>query len=386
MKVLVKNVNIVTPYEIIYGHGVLIEKGVIKRIDKEENFKRGNVDNVIDGQHNFLAPGFIDIHNHGNSGYDFMDSTEEAIDNIADFHLQNGVTSFLGTIITSSYEDMKKAIQNIVDYKNKEIKSKIIGIHLEGPFFSMEKKGAQPAKHIKGPDLNEIKELEELSNGMLKVVSIAPELEGASSVIRYLKSKNIISAMAHSNATFEQAKKGVHEGITLATHLYNGMRSFSHREPGIIGVSLTDDRVYCEIIYDRIHLHDGSVDIALRTKGVEKIILVSDAMRAAGLDDGEYELGGQKVLVKKGEARLESGALAGSTLNLRDAVYNMVYKKNVPIHEAVRMASLNSAKAIGVDNKKGSIEVGKDADLILFDREINILASMVGGKTIWLKN
>lgn len=386
MKVLIKNVNIVTPYEIIYGHGVLIEKGVIKRIDKEENFKRENVDNVIDGQHNFLASGFIDIHNHGNSGYDFMDSTEEAIDSIAAFHLQNGVTSFLGTIITSSYEDIKKAIQNIVDYKNKEMNSQIIGIHLEGPFFSMEKKGAQPAKYIKGPDLNGIKELEELSNGMLKVVSIAPELEGSRSVIRYLKSKNIVSAMAHSNATFEQAKKGVYEGITLATHLYNGMRSFSHREPGIIGVSLIDDRVYCEIIYDRIHLHDGSVDIALRTKGVEKIILVSDAMRAAGLDDGEYELGGQKVLVKKGEARLESGALAGSTLNLRDAVYNMVYKKNVPIHEAVRMASLNPAKAISVDNKKGSIEVGKDADLILFDREINILASMVGGNIIWQKN
>lgn len=386
MKVLIKNVNIVTPYEIIYGHGVLIEKGVIKRIEKEENFKRENVDNVIDGKHNFLAPGFIDTHNHGNSGYDFMDSTEEAIDNIADFHLQNGVTSFLGTIITSSYEDMKKAIQNIVDYKNKEMKSHIIGIHLEGPFFSMEKKGAQPSEYIKGPNLNEIKELEELSNGMLKVVSIAPELEGASSVITYLKSKNIVSAMAHSNATFEQAKKGVYEGITIATHLYNGMRSFSHREPGIIGVSLTDDRVYCEIIYDRIHLHDGSVDIALRTKGVEKIILVSDAMRAAGLIDGEYELGGQKVFVKKGGARLESGTLAGSTLNLRDAVYNMIYKKNVPIHEAVRMASLNPAKAIGVDDKKGSIEVGKDADLILFDREINILASMVGGNIIWRKN
>lgn len=386
MKVLIRNVNIVTPYEIIYGHGVLVEDGIIKRVEKEKNFKKENLDNVIDGENNFLAPGFIDIHNHGNSGYDFMDSTEEAVDNIAEFHLKNGVTSFLGTIITSSHEGMKKAIRNIVSYENKEDKSHIIGIHLEGPFFAMEKKGAQPAKYIKGPDLKSIKELDTLSQGMLKVVSIAPELEGASSVITYLKSKNVVSAMAHSNASFEEAKKGVNEGITLANHLYNGMRSFSHRDPGIVGVSLTDDRVYCEIIYDRIHLHDASVDMAIRTKSVEKIILVSDAMRAAGLEDGQYELGGQEVFVKEGVAKLKTGTLAGSTLNLRDAVYNMIYKKNLPIHEVVKMASLNPAKAIDIDDKKGSIETGKDADLILFDRDINILASIIGGKFIWLES
>ena len=386
MEILIKNVNIVTPYEIVHGYGVLIKDNIIKEIEKEENFEEENLDNIIDGKNGFLAPGFIDIHNHGNSGYDFMDSTEEAIDNIGKFHLKNGVTSFLGTIITSSYEDMKNAIKNIADYENKKDNSQIIGIHLEGPFFAMEKKGAQPPEYIKGPNLEEIKELEMLSKGMLKVVSLAPELEGASPVIRYLKSKNVVPAMAHSNGTFEEAKKGVNEGITLANHLYNGMRSFSHREPGIIGVSLTDDRVYCEIIYDGIHLHDASVEVALRTKGIGKVILVSDAMRAAGLQDGEYELGGQKVFVENGAARLESGALAGSTLNLRDAVYNMVYKKNTTIHEAVRMASLNPAKVIGIDDRKGSLEVGKDADLILFDKDINILASIVGGNTIWLKN
>lgn len=386
MKILIKDVNIITPYDVVYGHGLVIENGIIARIEKEDKLHDEYFDQVIEGQNKFLSPGFIDIHNHGNSGYDFMDSTDEAIDNIAQYHLKNGVTSFLGSIITSSYENMEKAISNIANYENKKDKSHLIGIHLEGPFFSLEKKGAQPAKYIKAPDLDEIKKMEGISQGKLKVVSIAPELEGASSIISYLKSKNIIAAMAHSNATYEEAKRGIYEGMTLANHLYNGMRSFSHREPGIIGAALNDDRVYCEIIYDRIHLHDASVDMALKIKGVEKIVLVSDAMRAAGLTDGEYELGGQKVLVKKGAARLENGSLAGSTLNLRKAVYNMIYKKNMPIHQAIRMASLNAAKAIDADDKKGSIEIGKDADLILFDREINILASIVGGNIIWLKN
>ena len=314
-----------------------------------------------------------------------MDSTEEALDKMAEFHMKNGVTSFLGTIITSSYENMIKACENMVQYKNKKNKSQLLGIHLEGPFFSMEKKGAQPAKYIKEPSLDDIKKIIEVSKGKLKMVSLAPEKKGALNVISYLKSKGIIVAMAHSNGTFEETKMAINHGATVATHLYNGMRSFTHREPGIIGAALTDDRVYCELIYDRIHLHDATVNMALKIKGIDKILLVSDAMRAAGLEDGNYELGGQKVIVKNGAARLENGSLAGSTLNLRDAVYNMVHILNIPIHNAIRMASLIPAKAIGLDKYKGSIEIGKDADLLLMDKDINITASIIGGNIVWQK-
>jgi N-acetylglucosamine-6-phosphate deacetylase len=225
----------------------------------------------------------------------------------------------------------------------------------------------------------------ESSQGKLKMVSLAPETSGALEVISYLVSEGITVAMAHSNGTFEEAKAGIDYGVTVATHLYNGMRNFSHREPGIIGASLTDDRVYCELIYDRIHLHDAAVKMAIKMKGIEKIILVSDAMRAAGLEDGDYELGGQKVIVKDGAARLVNGSLAGSTLNLRDAVYNMVHKLHIPIQDAIRIASLSPAEAIGVDKYKGSIEIGKDADLLLLDEGINIAASIVGGNLIWIK-
>ena len=386
MSTLIKNIRLITPYEVLNGYGVVIDGRKIINIDLEKNMNADLINETIDGEGKFLSPGFIDIHNHGNSGYDFMDGTEEAIDKIGQFHLQNGVTSYLGTVLTSKYDDIFNAVHNIANYINKGNLSEILGIHLEGPFFSVLKKGAQPEEYIKEPELEFIKKIKNISLNKLKMVSIAPEKNGATEIIDYLKFNNITVAMAHSNATYDEAKNGINHGASVTTHLYNGMRDFNHREPGIIGASLTDDRVYCEIIYDRIHLHDGAVLIALKTKGTDKIILVSDAMRASGLEDGVYELGGQKVIVTKGAARLESGNLAGSTLNIRNAVYNMVHFLNISIQDAVKMASLSPAMAIGADANKGSIEIGKDADLLFLDSDINIYSVMVGGKLINTSN
>ena len=382
MHMLIKNVKIITPYEVLIGFGVKIKDNKIIDINLEELLEDSG-EKVIDGGGRYLSPGFIDIHNHGNSGYDVMNSTEEALDKMGEFHISNGVTSYLGTIITSSYDDMIKAMENIAAYKNKDNISNILGIHLEGPFFDIGKKGAQPEEFIRLPNLQDIENMILISKGKMKMVSLAPELKGALQVIQKLKENNIAVAMAHTNSTFESAKRGIDFGITIATHLYNGMRSFSHREPGVIGASLTDDRVYCELIYDRIHLHDGAVEIALKMKGYDKIILVSDAMMAAGLDDGEYLLGNQKVYVKEGAARLASGNLAGSTLNLHDAVFNMVNFLDIPIHEIIKMASLNPAKAINEDKRRGSIEIGKIADLIIFDENIKIHNAIIGGALIW---
>lgn len=380
--ILFKNIKLITPHDVIYGYGVVIDEGKIQSIELEQNINTESINEVIDGKGLYLSPGFIDIHNHGNSGYDFMDATEEAIDNINKYHLKNGVTSFLGTVITQSYENMIKAAKNIVDCKNNY--PQLLGIHLEGPFFSISKKGAQPEEYIKEVDLSFIKKLIDMYGNNLKMISIAPEKEGALELISYIKNNNITVAMAHSNATYDETIKGINNGATVATHLYNGMRNFTHREPGIIGATLTDDRVFAEIIYDRIHLHDAATQIALKMKTKDKIILVSDAMRAAGLKDGIYELGGQEVVVKEGAARLKDGSLAGSTLNLRTAVYNMIKYLNVSICDAVRMASLTPAEAINMQGKKGSIEMGKDADLILFDDDINIKTVVVAGNIISL--
>ena len=382
MKTLIKDVEIITPYDILSGHCVYIEDERIKDILRIEDVDLNSYDKIVSGEGNYLAPGFIDIHNHGNSGYDFMDSTEEAVDEIGKYHISKGVTSYLGTIITSNYEDMLNATKNICDYENKGDRSNLLGVHLEGPFFNIINKGAQPEEHIKKPNIDMIENILRVSKNKLKMVSLAPEIEGALDIIRYLKQNNITISMAHSNATYEEAKMGIDNGITVTTHLYNGMRGFNHREPGIIGASLMDERVYCEIIYDRFHLHDIAVEIALKTKGYEKIILVSDAMMAAGLDDGEYTLGGQKVFVKDEKPLLESGNIAGSTLNLQKSVYNIVKYLKVPLIDAVRMASLNPAKAIHMDNELGSIEIGKRADLIFIDDEIDIKKVILNGELI----
>lgn len=383
MNILFKNIKLVTPYQVLHGYGVVINEGKIKSIDLEENINLKSINEVIDGKGQYLSPGFIDIHNHGNSGYDFMDATEDAIESISKYHFSNGVTSFLGTVLTQSYDNMINAVRKITEYKNNTY-SQLLGIHLEGPFFSLIKKGAQPERYIKEADISFIKKLVDISGNKLRMVSIAPEKEGALGLISYMKDNNITVSIAHSNATYEEAVKGINYGATMATHLYNGMRNFTHREPGVIGAALTDDRVFCEIIYDRIHLHDAAVEIALKMKTKDKLILVSDAMRAAGLNDGIFELGGQRVIVSEGAARLEDGSLAGSTLSLRTAVYNMIKYLNISICDAVRMASLTPAKAINIDNKKGSIDIGKDADLILFDDNINIKKVVIAGDINYL--
>lgn len=379
MHTLIKNIKLVTTNNILHGYGVIVSNGKISNIDLEKNINPKNIDIVIDGNNKYLSPGFIDIHNHGNSGCDFMDSTEYALDKIGEYHLKNGVTSYLGSVLTSSYDNMKAAVKNIAQYKNKNNLSKILGVHLEGPFFSVSKKGAQPEQYIKEPDLNFIKEIIDIANNKIKMVSIAPERNNSCEIISFLKKNNITVAMAHSDATYDEAIKGINHGITVATHLFNGMRDFIHREPGLVGASLTDERVFCELIYDRIHIHDIAAQIAIQCKTPQKCILVSDAMRAAGLNDGIYELGGQKVIVENNAARLENKSLAGSTLNLKTAVYNIVNHLNMPIHEAVKMATLSPAKAIGECNK-GIIEVGKYADLIMFDENIDISFVMTNGE------
>lgn len=383
MKTLIKDVEIITPYDLLKRHCISIEDGIIKDILRIEDAKLDDYDEIISGGGNYLVPGFIDIHNHGNSGYDFMDSREEAIDAIGKYHISKGVTSYLGTIITSSYEDMIKAAENINAYVNKGDKANLLGVHLEGPFFNTINKGAQPEKHIVSPNLDIIENILKISKDRLKMVTLASELEGALDIISYLKDNNVTISMAHSNATYEEAKRGIDHGISLTTHLYNGMRGFTHREPGIVGSSLTDDRVYCEIIYDRFHVHDIAVEIALKMKGYGKIVLVSDAMMAAGLDDGNYLLGGQEVLVKGGKPQLESGDLAGSTLNLQKALYNIVKYLKVPLKDAVNMASLNPARVINMDKEIGSIEIGKRADLLIIDDQIDIKRVILGGNPIF---
>lgn len=382
MKILIKNSKIITPYEIKEGYALSINGSRIEGITESGTIDESQFDRIIDLKGKYLSPGFIDIHNHGNYGHDTMEATYRAIESMAEFHINNGVTGFLPAIMTNPTEEIVKAIKNAADYMNNQSisnRAKVLGLYLEGPYFSKERKGAQPSLYIKPVNLMELQMFSNEARGSIRVVAIAPELKGANEAISFLKNQGITISAGHTNATYEEAMLGIESGITQATHLYNGMGGFSHREPGVLGAVLTDKRVACEMICDGIHVHPAAMQMAVKLKGKDRIILISDAMMAAGLSDGKYELGGQEVFVKEGAARLANGALAGSTLTLDRAVYKMVHLVGVPLNEAVQMASLNPAKAIKADKYKGSIEIGKDADIIAFDDNLNVSLAVVEG-------
>lgn len=383
-KLLFRNFKIITEDEVLIGYNLTVAGENIHSIFKGE--ASGEFDLIIEGNGMFLSPGFIDIHNHGNSGYDVMDGTPKALEEMAKFHLKNGVTGFLAATMTASHQDIINAIDNANRFIEKncasENFSRLLGIYVEGPYFNSENKGAQKQEHIRELSIKELDEYIDAGKDSLKIISIAPETEGASSGIENIVKNGIIAACGHSKGTYEEIVSAIDRGVTLATHLYNGMRSFHHREPGIVGAALLDERIACEIICDGIHVHYGAVDIAYKLKGRKNLILISDAMRAAGMEDGIYELGGQDVIVSRGEARLKDGSLAGSTLTLNRAVKNLISNLHIPLEDAVFMASLSGAKVIGIDDESGSIKEGKLADLIIFDDEINIKSVFLKGKKV----
>lgn len=388
MKIKIKNGKIITPDSVLEGYAAGIADGRIESIKKENEMPDSYFDKIVDAGRDYISPGFIDIHNHGNSGHDVMEGTYEALNSMASFHISNGITSFLATTMTDSIPKTKKVIKTVSEYIKNQYedrkceKAEVLGLYLEGPYFSMAKKGAQPGEYIKLPDIKELDEFINISNNKVKIVSMAPELEGVLNAVDFLKNRGITVSAGHSDAKFDEMNAAIEHGVTEATHIYNGMRSFNHREPGIIGAALTDKRVNCEMICDGIHIHPAAMKMVYMMKGKDGLILISDAMMAAGLQDGKYKLGVQNVYVKNGEARLEDGTLAGSTLTLNKAVYNMVHLVGVPLVAAVKMASLNPAEAAGCEDRKGSIAEGKDADIIIFDKNIKIKMVIKAGKIV----
>lgn len=328
----------------------------------------------------YVSPGFIDIHIHGYNGSDTMDANFEALNNMSLSLIKNGVTAFLPTTMTQTTESTKSAIEAVCKYKNSVEGSQIVGLHMEGPYISHEFKGAQPEEFIANPSTESFKELCGSNKEMVKILTIAPEVKGSEELISYLKKEGITVSVGHTNATYEEAMKGIKSGITHSTHSFNGMKGFTHREPGTLG-AVFDSNITAEVICDGIHTHFASIRILLKLKGVENTVLITDCMRAGGLSDGKYELGGQEVFVKNRAARLASGALAGSTLKLNNAVLNAVKELEVTLPEAVRMASMNPAK-VGNIKGKGSLKEGYDADIILFDDEINVKKVFIKGSEI----
>ena len=333
---------------------------------------------VIDADGGFVAPGLVDIHIHGYLGEDTSDGSAEGIFKMANGIMKNGVTSFCPTTMTVSMDEINKALDTVRSLKEESWSwdgAEILGVNLEGPFINPKKKGAQAETHIKKPDAKFV-----LGNAdIISLATMAPEMEGGCEVIKEIRdNSNVVVSVGHTDASFEETLSGIDAGVTHITHLFNAQTPLHHRNPGVVGAALLEN-VTTELIADTFHVHKGLFELLARVKG-DNLVLITDCTRAGGMPDGEYTLGGQPIFVNGVKCLLEDGTIAGSVLKLNDAVKNFSANTNLPFWKAVSAASLNPARAIGVDDRKGSIEPGKDADIIITDDDFNIVKTIIGGE------
>ena len=367
-----------THAKIYTGHSV-IEKGYIRFNDQIEeigtmdNYQALDQEEAIDVKGQIIVPGFIDVHSHGGYGSDNMDADPKDIDEMTTKMLAEGITSYFPTTMTQSDENIEAALAGIKEAK--ALNPMIQGIHLEGPFVSPEYKGAQPEEFMRVADADTMKRWNDLSGGNIRLVTYAPEMGDVSEFEKYCLENNIILSAGHTGATYEQLDAS---NTSHITHLFNGQLGLHHREAGVAGFGLLKDDVMVEMIVDGIHIDPTMVKLAYKAKGADGIVLITDSMRAKGIPEGESELGGQKVIVKNKQARLESGALAGSILTFIDAFKNMIEFSGCSIEEAVKMSSVNQAREFGLENK-GTLEPKKDADLLILDQHLNIKQTILGG-------
>ncbi len=343
-----------------------------------ENLLPENIE-IIDANGGYVAPGLIDLHIHGYLGKDVCDGEEESIRTISKGLLANGVTGYLPTTMTEDMSVIRKALQICFSLKEESKNwdgSAILGCHAEGPFISESKKGAQDAKYILKPNADFVKEFSDI----IKIITLAPETdtEDFSAISEMCCDTDVVVSMGHTSADYDTAMASVNAGVRHATHLFNAMTPLAHRAPGVVGAALNSD-VSTELIVDTFHVDSSLYNMLWKLKG-RKLCFITDCLPAGGLPEGEYTLGGQKIIYKGIVCRLEDGTVAGSVLHLNKGVWNVYSNSNISLYECVNCASLNPATVIGVDKTKGSLEIGKDADVIITDSQFNVIKTIIGGK------
>ncbi|MGI6782449.1 MAG: N-acetylglucosamine-6-phosphate deacetylase [Acholeplasmataceae bacterium] len=367
------NVNIVLEDKVIFGD--IKFNGKITKIIEKDSFKEGFP---------LLTPGFIDTHIHGSASFDAMDASENAIEQMALSLVREGTTSFMPTPMTQSNDKIIKSLESIASYyKNQNpLAAEVIGIHLEGPYFNVAARGAQPQEFIRNPNIEEFNNYLKASDNLIKKLSLAPELPGATELIKHLVSKNIIPSLAHTKATYNQALAAYQAGATSLTHTYNAMSPIHHRDIGVVGLGYTEE-VMCELIYDTIHVSPPAAKLLINNATVNRVMLITDAMRNKWLPDGISELGGQTVIIKNGEARLENGSLAGSILKMIDG-YNNLRKLGYNYVELAKLTSTNAAKHFKL-NDRGIIKERLRSDFVLLDENHQIISTFIQGIVVYQK-
>jgi len=378
--------NVILEDKILSGGAVVIEGEKISGVFPQEHKFPDKEINYFDYVDKFISPGLIDLHLHGALGKDVMDADVESLNQIAFHQAECGVTGFLAGTTSSSLDSILKAVEAVKKAAELPQPSEILGVYIEGPFLNQERKGAQDPDFIRGISQEDIDVLIEATRGLSTVICIAPEVNNNMSFIKTLREKGIIVAIGHSDATYQQALDSFKQGITHATHLFNAMSGYHHREPGVAGAVFDSPEVTAEVIADGINLHPSAVRLAVARKGEDKICLITDSLKAAGLGDGIYQMGNLEFEVKGAEARLkESGVLVGSVMTLNKAVKNVIGWTRIKKNQGVNMASLNPARVLGLDDEIGSIQKGKYANLAIFDTEFNVVETIRRGQFVLKK-
>ena len=381
--IIIRNGTVITPFKTIKDGLVLFRGEKILAVGRENDIKIPKRAKMIDASNKIVAPGFIDIHIHGGKGKDVMEASYEAINELAKFLASHGTTAFLPTTVSASHGNLLNAVKAVKTAMEKGTEgAEVLGVHLEGPYINLEKRGAHDAEYVRPPSLDEIRELSEASGHAIKIVTLAPEVSGSKELITELRKLGIVASVGHSNATYNKVLDAIKHGVTHAAHTFNEMRGFHHREPGTVGAVLVREELTAELISDNIHVNPASMKLLVRVKGTNKVVLVTDAIEAAGMPDGEYKIGEKDVITRNGVCRLKSGKLAGSTLTMDEAVRNVMKSVGLPLRAAIKMATINPAVVINVDENKGSLEPGKDADIVIIDDEINVYMTIVKGNIV----
>lgn len=373
----IKNIKLVTAEGIKEHQGVIFDQR-IREITGENRLGPGL--EVVDGGGAFLSAGFIDLHIHGCAGYDVMDEDERALREMARHLVATGVTAFLPTTITMKKTRIEQALRRIKAAMAGDCGpgAQILGCNLEGPFINVKYKGAHDERYIIPPDWAWLQPYLEV----IRLITVAPESEGALAFIKKMVDAGVVVSLGHTNATYEEMIRGMNAGATHVTHLFNAMSPLHHRQPGAVGAALLQP-VDCELIADNIHVAPAVQELVLKMKGPERLVLITDAMRACLLADGRYDLGGLAVQVKAGQARLPDGTLAGSTLVMNRALANFRRNTGLPFEEVIKLATVNPARILRLENRKGNIAPGMDADLVLWDEDFHVLMTYVAGEQVF---
>src|ERR1700685_2845540 len=378
--------RIFTPQEQLTDSVILTEDGRIIAIGHRDEVKipAGAIDYIAGGM--LVAPGFVDVHIHGAGGHDVMEATPQALDAITSTVARFGTTSIVATTVTASVDETCRSLEGIAQYvrshekteENARAAAEIVGVHLEGPFINKLRRGVHPPESIALPSIDVLEQFRAAADGLVKIVTVAPEIPGALQLIARAVSDGLVVAVGHTDADYDQARAAVVAGARHAVHVYNAMRPFTHRDPGVISAIMTETDVTAEIIADGVHVAGPAIQVLVGTKGFDTVLLVSDGTSATGMRDGNYRLGNFEVTVKGGVVRKSEGQWAGSTLTLDRALRYMV-EVGVPFADALRMATILPARRLGLAGKKGILAIGGDADLVLLTPDLHVAGVMTRG-------